>query len=90
MAKNIYLFKNGVHIKYDRRATATEIKDLEETMGELIREEYEIEYPEMIKVQFFGGKTKVVPFEKYKKYRLNPKTEMIMDYATGEVIYYWR
>ena len=25
MAKNIYLFKNGVHIKYDRRATAAEI-----------------------------------------------------------------
>lgn len=88
--KYIYHFKNGIHIKYNRHASTAEIDNLETTMGELLQEECEVEYPDMIKVQFIDGKTKVVPFEKYKKYRLNPETEMIMDYATGEVIYYWR
>lgn len=88
--KYIYYFKNGIHIKYNRPASTAEIDKLETTMGELIQEEYEVEYPDMIKVQFIDGKTKVSPFEKYKKYRLNPETEMIMNYATGEVLYYKR
>ena len=90
MTKYIYYFENGIHIKYNRRADNMEIKDLEKTMGDLIREEFEVEYPDMIKVQFFDGKTKVALFEEYKKYRFSPETETIMDYATGEVLYYKR
>lgn len=90
MTKYTYYFKNGIHIKYNHRATTAEIDKLETTMGDLIRENFEVEYPDMIKVNFIDGKTKVVPFEKYKKYRLNPRTEMIMNYETGEVIFYRR
>jgi len=90
MVKYIYYFENGIHIKYNRRADSMEIKDLESTMGELMYEEFEIEYPDMIKVEFRSGKTKVVFFEEYKKYRFHPETETIIDYGTGEVIYYRR
>lgn len=90
MTKYIYYFENGIHIKYNRRATTAELDKLKITMGDLMREEFEVEYPDMIKIQFIDGKTKVVFFEEYKKYRFNPETEIIMDYATGEVIYYRR
>lgn len=90
MGKHIYYFENGTCTKYNHRATATEIKNLEDTLGELIQEEFEVEYPDMIKIKFLDGETKVSLFEEYKKYRFNPETEMIMDYATGEVIYYRR
>jgi len=90
MGKHIYYFENGTCTKYNHRATATEIKNLESMMGELVQEEFEVEYPDMIKIKFLDGETKVSLFEEYKKYRFNPETEMIMDYATGEVLYYRR
>ena len=90
MTKHIYYFENGVHIKYNGRATTAELDNLEPTMGDLIREVFEVEFPDMIKIKFFGSKTKIAPFEEYKKYRFNPETEMIMNYETGEVIFYRR
>ena len=88
MTKYTYYFKNGIHIKYHRRATLTEIKDLERKMGELAHAEFEVEYPNMIKVEFSSGKTEMALFEEYRKYRFNPETKVIIDCATGEVIYY--